>query len=213
MVPTRLGSRHARSTRARGVVGVVGRHAVEDPDLLGPLRARMAAVRSCRLALVVGTVGAVLAEQAGPFAGHAPPAPARARQRRSCRSPVGGSPIGRRLAVSGSAIGRSLAVSGSAVGGTWSLRCSLAARVTLCPARARRAGPSPGLVAAGPRRCGAVRAPGLGPGSPARSFGSGAPCAAGGVPSGGPIAISTRAFVASPTRRAGPPGSSGAGTA
>ena len=48
-------------------------HAVEDPDLFRPRRAGAPAPGALRLALAVGAVGRVLAEQPGTLAGHAPP--------------------------------------------------------------------------------------------------------------------------------------------
>src|ERR1019366_3655097 len=98
----------------RAAVGVVGRHPVEDPDLLGPLRTGVPVVRPGRFAIVVGTVGAVLAQQSGSLAGHTPPAPASTGQRR-CRLPIGGSAIGR-LPIGGSGIGRARGTGSLALG-------------------------------------------------------------------------------------------------
>ncbi len=72
----------APAARVRGV----GRHPVEHPDLLGPLRAGMSFVGARRLTVVVGTVTPVLGEQAGPLAGDTSPPPAVAgKSRRSLR--------------------------------------------------------------------------------------------------------------------------------
>ena len=130
--------------------GGVGRHAVEDPDLLGPLRAGVAVVGAGRLALVVGTVAPVLAEQPGPLAGDAPPAPCR---RREGAAPPACGPVG--LRSRRPAIGRPVRAGGPpalrSVGPAWRrwrgpgalLRASVGGRRPrrlAPPGRARRSG-------------------------------------------------------------------------